>query len=95
MSEAGALSTVVSQVLKSIRQRQGEISQQDWPRIAGKQISNHTKSLGLKDGVLTIIVDHPAWAQQIAERKKRLLDRWNEQVPGAPVNDLSVRVGDR
>ncbi|KGG12965.1 MULTISPECIES: DUF721 domain-containing protein [Prochlorococcus] len=46
---------------------------QDWPKIAGKDLSLHCKPLSINRGVLTIGASHPQWIQALIFNKTQLL----------------------
>ena len=36
-----------------------------WPELVGQEIASHAEPRTLRDGVLTVVVDQPAWAAQL------------------------------
>jgi predicted nucleic acid-binding Zn ribbon protein len=38
---------------------------QHWAEVVGEQVADHSRPAGLRDGVLTVAVDHHAWASQL------------------------------
>lgn len=47
----------------------------DWRAICGEAVARHCAPADLRDGVLSIVVDSPAWMQQLSFLKAELLDR--------------------
>lgn len=52
-----------------------------WDDIVGADIAAHARPVSLKDGVLTLAVDHPAWATQLRFMTAELLGRIGEATP--------------
>ena len=44
-----------------------------WEKIAGEDISAHSKIIDLKNGALQIEVDHPGWLQMIRLKERSIL----------------------
>ena len=60
-----------------------------WPALVGDVIGAHSRPRSLRDGVLTIVVDSPAWATQLRYLEADLV----ASVAGhAPVTSLRVVV---
>jgi predicted nucleic acid-binding Zn ribbon protein len=47
----------------------------EWGAICGDAVAGHCAPADLRDGVLSIVVDSPAWMQQLSFLKAELLDR--------------------
>ena len=45
---------------------------QDWPKIAGKQLSKNCKPISFQMGVLTIGANHPHWIQALLYNRNQL-----------------------
>ncbi|MBV8952325.1 MAG: DUF721 domain-containing protein [Actinobacteria bacterium] len=60
-----------------------------WPTLAGAAIGAHSAPRSLRDGVLTIAVDSPAWATQLRYLEVELVNR---AAAHAPVTSLRVVV---
>lgn len=55
-----------------------------WVEVVGAEVAAHVRPLALRDEVLVVAVDHPAWAAQMGFLAPRLL-RGLEEALGAPV----------
>ena len=66
-----------------------------WEQLVGPDIAGHARPGTLRDGVLVLAVDHPAWATQLRFMTGELLGRIRESTPsgGAPeVTEIHIRV---
>ncbi|MDA8291076.1 MAG: DUF721 domain-containing protein [Actinomycetota bacterium] len=45
-----------------------------WEEVVGHEVSGHARPRSLRDGVLVVAVDHPAWATQFAFLSEAVLD---------------------
>ena len=59
-----------------------------WESVVGGQIAKHARAIKVQDGVLWVEVDHPVWRTELHHRKRQILDRMNQSVPSAPIQDL-------
>lgn len=65
-----------------------------WIETVGESAAPQTKLGGLRHGVLSIIVAHPALLEELAAfRKSELLAALREKVPNLSLQDLRFRVG--
>jgi predicted nucleic acid-binding Zn ribbon protein len=63
-----------------------------WEGIVGADIAAHARPLTLRDGVLTIGVDQPAWATQLTYLKADLLARIAAATRSDEVTEVRVKV---
>lgn len=63
-----------------------------WEAIVGPDVAAHARPLTLRDGVLVIVVDQPAWATELNHLKADLLRRIGEAAGAAEVTEVRVRV---
>ncbi len=66
-----------------------------WPQIAGRVVAAHTQAEVVRDGVLVVAADSPAWAQELHMRKGDLLAKVAAQVGEGVVRDIHFRSGRR
>jgi len=64
--------------------------QAHWVKVAGEAVAAHAWPTALRQGVLTVAVDHHAWAAQLRLLSSHLLDRL--QVPCPTVRALAIQV---
>jgi predicted nucleic acid-binding Zn ribbon protein len=62
-----------------------------WEELVGPDVAAHARPHTLRDGVLTVSVDHPAWASSLKLLGEPLLARIGE-AGGQPVGELVVHV---
>lgn len=63
-----------------------------WEEIVGPAVAAHSRPRGLRDGVLTVEVDDPAWATQLRWLEAQVLARITEVAGAAHATQLVVRV---
>lgn len=62
-----------------------------WPELVGERLAAHTRPVAVRDGVLVVGVDDPAWATQVRFMEATLVERLGV-LDGAPVRSVEVRV---
>lgn len=63
-----------------------------WPEIVGERVAAHAQPVSIRDQVLLVTVDDPAWAPQLRFLEAQVLDRVREVLGVAGVTRLEVRV---
>jgi predicted nucleic acid-binding Zn ribbon protein len=63
-----------------------------WVDLVGPAVADHTRPVALRDGVLTIAADQPAWATQLRLLTGELLRRLATVDDGEAVAELRVVV---
>lgn len=63
-----------------------------WDDVVGAAVAAHARPLSLRDGVLSVAVDNPAWATQLRLLGNDLLARLSEAAGPGVVTSLDVRV---
>jgi predicted nucleic acid-binding Zn ribbon protein len=63
-----------------------------WDEVVGPAVAAHARPLSLRDGVLAVAVDSPAWATQLRLLGNELLGRLSEAAGTGVVTALDVRV---
>ena len=61
-----------------------------WLKVVGPQVAAHCRPLSVRDGCLTIGVDHSAWASELRLLQAELLARVRAEAPG--IERLRVQV---
>jgi predicted nucleic acid-binding Zn ribbon protein len=64
-----------------------------WEELVGTDIAAHATPKSLRDGVLTVVVDHSAWATQLRYMGVDLVASISSQAAGDAVQELRVVVG--
>jgi predicted nucleic acid-binding Zn ribbon protein len=63
-----------------------------WPEMVGESVAQHSRPRSLRDGVLVVAVDEPAWATQLRWLEADLLTRLREVLGPDQVARFEVRV---
>jgi hypothetical protein len=66
-----------------------------WETVVGREIAQHAEPRSLRDGVLIVVVDQPAWATQLRYLAPELLGRIHGGVAGSAVTEIQIRVAAR
>lgn len=64
-----------------------------WDSTFGDNISSHTQPLRLIRGVLTVMVDSPAWMHQLTFYRDELIEKVNDRIGKKIVTDIRFKVG--
>jgi len=64
-----------------------------WPQIVGRVVAAHARAEAVRDGVLLVATDTPAWAQELHMRRKDLLGQVVAHVGEGVIRDLHFRSG--
>ena len=65
-----------------------------WEAAAGEPACRQTRLGGVRHGVLTVVVAHPALLEELAAfRKPGLLAALRQNAPSTPLQDIRFRVG--
>lgn len=63
-----------------------------WAELVGDELATHTRPVALRDGVLVIGIDDPAWAPRLRFGENALRERLAEGLAGQHVRSIEVRV---
>jgi hypothetical protein len=64
-----------------------------WEEVVGPQISARTRPVKLRENVLEVNVDQPAWMQQLQLMKPKILASLNSQLGKGTIKDLYLKLG--
>ena len=65
-----------------------------WNAVVGEPACRQTRLGGVRRGVLTVTVNHPALLEELAAfRKPQILAALRREVPSAVIHDIKFRVG--
>lgn len=62
----------------------------EWENIVGKPVARHTRTIQLKEGVLTLTLEHPVWREEVRHIAPTLPEKINALLEGNYV--VSVRI---
>jgi hypothetical protein len=65
-----------------------------WDRIVGPAIGRHARPLALRGNKLTLVVDSPAWMQQLSLMKPEIRDKLNAGLGRESVREITLRLGE-
>jgi len=66
---------------------------QDWQKVVGEAVAKHARPVALRDGILTVAVDHPMWLSELKRYQKPLiLKKVRDHLGARAVKDLVFRV---
>lgn len=63
-----------------------------WSEVVGERLAAHVEPVSIRDGVLLVRVDDPAWAPQVRFLEAEVLSRVRDVLGVADLKALSVRV---
>jgi predicted nucleic acid-binding Zn ribbon protein len=63
-----------------------------WEAVVGSEVAAHAKPSSLRDGVLVIVVDQPAWATQLKYLSADLLSRIEAATGRSEVSRIHIKV---
>ena len=61
-----------------------------WRRIAGEDISAHSRIVDIRDGTVLIECDHPGWLQMIRLREKALVETMRKRYPSLSIKHIRI-----
>jgi predicted nucleic acid-binding Zn ribbon protein len=68
--------------------------EQAWAQVTTETEARQTRVAGLRHGILTVTVTHPALLEELAAfRKPELLEAIRKSLPGIRLHDLRFRIG--
>ena len=87
---------VLQKVVRQLEQAKGGDAQKLfalWPKIAGKKIAQHARPISLRKGLLRVLVDDSAWFYQINLQKQALIDKLQQRLGKAAIQNIQFRIG--
>jgi predicted nucleic acid-binding Zn ribbon protein len=63
-----------------------------WEEVVGPDIAAHASPRSLRDGVLVVVADQPAWAAQLRYLTADLLARIEAETSSPDVREIHIRV---
>ncbi len=64
-----------------------------WAEFAGEEIARRSRAVSLEEGTLHVVVDSPAWMQELHMRKDSLKEKINEKLGSEEVQVIRLRLG--
>ena len=66
-----------------------------WSELVGETVASSSRPVSLRDGVLVVAVDDPAWATQLRFLAPQLMGTFDERFGSGVVTSIEVRVRPR
>lgn len=63
-----------------------------WEQLVGEEIASHARPRSLRDGVLVVDVDEPAWAAQLGFLSSQILSNLQAEAGAGEVGEIHFRV---
>ena len=63
-----------------------------WSDLVGVEIASHAEPRSLRDGVLVVTVDQPAWAAQLRYLSSELVEKITVFTASSEVTDIQFRI---
>ncbi len=92
------IGVVLESVLKKLgldrRLREAKISQ-EWARIVGAKIAQHSKPVAVKGRVLFVNVDSSVWLSELRRFfKEKMLEQLHSELGEERIRDIRFRIGE-
>jgi hypothetical protein len=91
------LSTTLARILKA-RGLEGRLHEYRifalWDRTVGPAIARHAQPRALRGKKLALVVDSPAWMQQLTLMKPELIEKLNRELGRETIGDVAMRLGE-
>jgi hypothetical protein len=65
-----------------------------WDRAVGAVIARHAQPLSLRGKKMTLIVDSPAWMQQLSLLKPEIIEKVNRRLGHNAIRDITLKLGE-
>ncbi len=66
----------------------------EWDRMVGPAIGRHARPVALRGTKLTLVVDSPAWMQQLSLMKPEIREKLNDGLGRESVREITLRLGE-
>ncbi|MBD3285066.1 DUF721 domain-containing protein [candidate division WOR-3 bacterium] len=64
-----------------------------WPQAAGESIAKRCIAIGIKSGILWVVVPNHVWLTEMKALKNRLIDKITKELGRKVVKDIKFKVG--
>jgi predicted nucleic acid-binding Zn ribbon protein len=79
----------LNSVLKKKKPLNFEIYEK-WDKIVQNKLKDHLKIKEVKDDVLILVADHPAWVQKANMSKKNILSKIKKEIPITNIKSIHI-----
>jgi hypothetical protein len=91
------LSMTLDKLLKA-RGFQGRVHEYrifgQWERAVGGVIAQHAQPVSVRGNKLALVVDSPAWMQQLSLLKPEIIEKLNKLLGREAIKDLTLKLGE-
>jgi predicted nucleic acid-binding Zn ribbon protein len=63
-----------------------------WPEAVGEGISKVTRVIGVRDGVVRVLVENSIWSQELSLRKVEIIRKLNDRLGKDLITDIHFQV---
>ncbi len=92
MSKIVSVKGAIEEAVNKSRKLKESIIRARWPEVVG-ELYKKSSIVYLKDRILYIIVDGPAYVQHMSMSKKKYVDKANELLEGSFIDDIKIKLG--
>jgi hypothetical protein len=65
-----------------------------WEKVVGKVIARHAEPCSLRGKKMTLVVDSPAWMQQLSFLKQEIVEKVNRRLGHNAIRDIVLKLGE-
>ena len=65
-----------------------------WEKAVGKVIARHAQPYSLRGKKMTLVVDSPAWMQQLSLLKPEIIEKVNRRLGHNAIRDITLKLGE-
>jgi hypothetical protein len=65
-----------------------------WEKAVGKVIARHAQPCSLRGKKMTLVVDSPAWMQQLSLLKPEIVEKVNRRLGHNAIRDIMLKLGE-
>jgi hypothetical protein len=65
-----------------------------WEKAIGKVIARHAQPYTLRGKKMTLVVDSPAWMQQLSLLKPEIIEKVNKRLGHNAIRDIALKLGE-
>ncbi|HNU70924.1 MAG TPA: DUF721 domain-containing protein, partial [Thermodesulfobacteriota bacterium] len=69
-------------------------SLEGWETMVGSRIARHCQPKNFREGILSVVVDSPAWMQQLRYLEEDIRKKVNEAIGSATVTKIHFQIGE-
>jgi len=63
-----------------------------WNTIVGELVAKRSEPAGINGSILTVIVEHPAWIQELKLLTPKIISKIREEIPKLEIREIVFKV---